>query len=121
MSGSLIFKKPRYSGKISVLIRVWEYFRLIDTLQVLADSMGTGWEECIGNTEGNFFFRINLKKTGKVSVYYEFCEDHRLVETNKPIFRGNFSTDHLHIGPWLAQAKEDLAVALSGYEHVELQ
>jgi len=68
MLGYVKFKIPCYTGEFSYQIRAWEYRRLISTLQVLADSMGTEREEFIGNTEGNIFFKLKLKKPARCSA-----------------------------------------------------
>ncbi|HHJ17256.1 MAG TPA: hypothetical protein ENJ80_11215 [Gammaproteobacteria bacterium] len=107
--GDCHFKTPRFTGKISYFMDVAEYRKfVIKPLQALADSFGTTRREQIGNLHGNFFIDFNLRPDGKVLCRYELSNDDRFNPEASTVFRGTFTTDHLHIGMWLTQAREDL-------------
>ncbi len=109
LSGTIIFKTPRFSGEIDYLMKLDEYRRfVVYPLQTLADSFGKERREQIGNLDGNFFFDFRLRPNGKVVCRYELGTRHRLFPEESTIFRGTFFTDRLHIGQWLTQAPGDL-------------
>jgi len=107
--GNIMFRMPCYTGKISFVMPAEEYYRfVIYPLQTLADFYGKKCREQIGNTGGNFFFDFKLWPNGQVFCRYELSNEDRFDPNRSTIFRGSFSTDHLHLGKWLTQAHEDL-------------